>query len=119
MLERRSDIRGRVFYCGRIAFNGRKSTLDCTVRNFSPSGAKVQFASAPMLPDDVDLSIEHKGVAYLAHLIWQRQDEAGFLFRNPVPLRETVSLDGALRQRASERVQQSLQHQGGKLPAPR
>jgi hypothetical protein len=109
MLERRQNFHDRVYYGGRVAFNGRKSTLDCIVRNFSPLGAKVQFAGAAILPNEVDLSIERKGTAYLAHLVWQRRDEAGFLFRNPTPLNETTSLDWALRLRAAERVRKSLQ----------
>jgi hypothetical protein len=40
MMDRREAFRGRVYYGGRLAFNDRKSTLDCIVRNFSQAGAR-------------------------------------------------------------------------------
>jgi hypothetical protein len=109
MRDRRQNFRGRVYYGGRVAFNERKSTIDCIVRNFTPSGAKIEFANAAMLPDEIDLSIARKGVAYLARIVWRRQHEAGLAFRNPRQINEAVSLDVALRLRASERARKSLQ----------
>lgn len=60
MLERRRHFRGRVYYGGRITFNQRSSTMDCIVRNFSDSGAKVNVAHACLLSDDIDLTIPRK-----------------------------------------------------------
>ena len=120
MLERRQSFRGRVYYGGRIAFNGRKSTVDCIVRNFSSAGAKVEFENTAILPDHVDLTIDHKGVSFLAHMIWRRNNEAGFLFRTPVPVNSEISnsemsLDWALRLRAGERANKALRLQVDEL----
>ncbi|NVN86670.1 MAG: PilZ domain-containing protein [Rhodopseudomonas sp.] len=93
MLDRRKISRGRVYYGGRIAFNQRKSTIDCIVRNFSPSGAKVELAPAANLPDEVDLTIERKGLAVLARMVWRHQDQAGFAFRNPRHLNGAIPPD--------------------------
>ncbi len=109
MRERRHTYRGRVYYGGRIAINERRSTLDCIVRNFSNAGAKIEFAEATMLPDDVDLRTVGKGLAYRAHLIWRRTGEAGLAFRDRVPMAAVISLEQQLRQRASERLRRSLQ----------
>jgi hypothetical protein len=109
MLDRRQNFRGRVYYGGRVAFNDRKSTIDCIVRNFTPTGAKVAFANAALLPDEVDLTIPRKGVAYLARVVWRNRDEAGLAFGNPRRLNDAVPLDAALRQRASERARKKLQ----------
>jgi len=51
MIERRRSARARVIYGGVIAYNGRQSTVDCVIRNFSPDGAKVEFHNAALLPD--------------------------------------------------------------------
>ena len=111
MLDRRQNFRGRVYYGGQVAFNGRKSTVDCTVRNVSPRGAKIEFAADVVLPDRVDLTIARKGVAYLATIKWQNGRECGVVFRNPTPVDEPMTLDVAMRQRALERANKSLRRQ--------
>jgi hypothetical protein len=108
MLDRRQHARGRVYYGGRIAFNGRASTMDCVVRNFSDAGAKVEFAHPVILAGEIDLTIERKGLAFLARMVWRRRNEVGLVFRQPRPVREAMSLDWALRLRASERDNRAL-----------
>jgi hypothetical protein len=92
-----------------MAFNERKSTVDCIVRNFTPSGAKIEFANSTFLPDEVDLRISHKGIYYVARIVWRRQNQAGVAFDNPGRSTDAVPLDMALRLRASERARKSLQ----------
>jgi hypothetical protein len=108
MPERRQDIRGRVYYGGRLAFNDRKSTLDCIVRNFSHAGAKIEVNEAAILPDELDVMIDRRSIAFLARIVWRCEHEAGLVFRNLRHLNATVSLDLALRMRASERVNRTL-----------
>lgn len=79
------------------------------MRNFSSSGARIEFENAAILPDEVDLTIERKGLAFLARIIWRRENDIGFAFRNPKHLNATVSLDWALSMRASERTNKALQ----------
>jgi hypothetical protein len=111
MLDRRKSCRGRVFYGGRIAFNGRQSTMDCLVRNFSDGGARVEFGGTPLITDEVDLTIDRKGLAFRASMIWRRGDHAGFVFRNPRQVATPMPLDWALRLRASERATRELLQQ--------
>lgn len=91
-----------------MAFNARKSTIDCVVRNFTPYGAKVEFSNTAILPDEVDLIIERKSAAFVAHMAWRNKDEAGFLFRSPLQLHATTTLDWTLRLRATERANKAL-----------
>jgi hypothetical protein len=109
MLDRRQGFRGRVYYGGVIAFNARNSTMDCLIRNFSPFGAKVEFANTALLPDEVDLTIARKGFCCLARIVWRRANQAGFAFRNPKQVSAPMPLDWAIRLRASERARRSLQ----------
>lgn len=108
MQERRRNFRGRVYYAGHVVFNDRRSTVSCIVRNFSPTGAKIEFANSAMIPDEVDVTIERKGVAFLARVAWRRKDEAGLAFRNSRPMKTVIPLDEALRLRVHERANKTL-----------
>jgi hypothetical protein len=48
--ERRKTLKG-----GHIVFNAGRSTIDCTVRNLSARGAKLQVTSVVGIPDTFDL----------------------------------------------------------------
>lgn len=108
MIERRQSTRTRVIYGAVIAYNGRQSTVDCVVRNFSENGAKVEFDNPAQLPDSVDLVITKKNRAFLAQITWRQANEAGLAFRSaerdaPIPL------DWARRLRACEADKRTLQ----------
>src|SRR5437667_3837441 len=79
-MERRRYPRGRSYYGGVIAFNARRSTIDCVVRNFNCAGAKIAMTGAVLLPDSFDLAIARKDTAFRAHLVWRNNAEAGVVF---------------------------------------
>ena len=108
MIERRRSARARVIYGGVIAYNGRQSTVDCVIRNFSPDGAKVEFHNAALLPDVVELLIAKKDRAFPAKISWRQASEAGLTFR-PVETDNTISLDWARRLRVCESERRELQ----------
>lgn len=108
MLDRRRHFRGRVYYGARIAFNNRNSTMDCLIRNFSERGARVELDNACMISDEVDLTVERKGLAFRARMIWRRDGEAGFAFRRAKHVAVPMTLDWALRLRATERANKML-----------
>lgn len=80
MAERRRAVRSRTLLGGVIAFNRRKSTMDCQVRNFSPAGARVIFTNTAVVPDQFVLTIAHKERAFRARMAWRGFDEAGIEF---------------------------------------
>ena len=92
MVERRKAVRSRTFLGGLIAFNRRKSSMDCCVRNFSPIGAKVTFTNTTVVPDQFDLTIAHKERSFRGRMAWRNANEAGVTFlaeheqNLPVPL---------------------------------
>ena len=108
MLERRHHHRNRVYYGGMIAFNGRNSTLDCVVRNFSPRGARIEFENSAMLPDRVDFEVVRKGLTCLARLVWRDDNSAGLVFCEEHETGSVVTLDWARKLRASERANRRL-----------
>ena len=108
MLDRRQLPRNRVYYGGRVAFNGRNSTVDCVVRNFSLFGAKIEFENVVIVPDEIDFEIERKAISCTARLVWRSRNAAGLVFANVHEDSGVVPLDWARKLRASERANRRL-----------
>lgn len=108
MLDRRQLPRNRVYYGGLVAFNGRNSTVDCVVRNFSLFGAKIEFECPALVPDEVDFEIERKAISCTARLVWRSRDAAGLVFANVHEESGVVPLAWARKLRASERTNRRL-----------
>jgi len=108
MLDRRQLPRHRVYYGGRVAFNGRNSTVDCVVRNFSLFGAKIEFENVVIVPDEIDFEIERKAISCTARLVWRSRDAAGLVFANVHEDSGVVPLAWARKLRASERANRRL-----------
>lgn len=53
--ERRATIRHRTLKGGKIAINEGFSTIDCTVRNMSTTGAMLRVSSVVGIPDAFQL----------------------------------------------------------------
>jgi hypothetical protein len=114
MIERRQTSRARVIYGGVIAYNGRQSTVDCTIRNFSEDGAKVEFDNSAMLPDVIDLVIAKKNRALPAKIAWRQANQAGLSF-HPAERDAPIPLDWARRLRACESERRDLQNRIAQL----
>ncbi len=119
MIERRKTARSRTYLGGTIAFNKRKSTMDCHVRNVSHGGAKVAFTNAVVIPDQFDLTIARKDRSFSARMVWRGANEAGVAFVSeyeqavPIPLewakrlRECEAEKAALRKRLAQLTETS------------
>ncbi len=78
--EHRHALRQRVFLKGQIRFNNGASTMDCVVRDFSASGARIALSETVTLPEVFDLYISQKDRTYRASLRWRREDGVGVTF---------------------------------------
>lgn len=112
MQDRRESVRDRVFLGGVAKINER-STMDCVVRNFSETGACVEFDSATRLPEQMNLTIAHKGRSFLARMIWRQANRAGLAFRTMVTDSSESDLD--VRLRRSEKKKRQLQRRINQL----
>jgi hypothetical protein len=56
--DNRHSPRHKTLKGGRIVFNAGRSTIDATVRNLSPMGAKLQVSSVVGIPDTFDLLLD-------------------------------------------------------------
>lgn len=80
MSEQRLEIRQRVFLKGRIVYSGGQSSMDCLVRDMSPTGARVALSETTTLPEVFDLYIPQKERTYRCKLAWRREDGIGITF---------------------------------------
>jgi hypothetical protein len=108
MQDRRRMVRDRVYYGGVLAFNARRSTIACVVRNFSASGAKIEFEGTSLLPDCLDFSIGRRDLACRARLVWRDHQAAGLVFADVPQASDVVSLDLARKLRDGERTNRLL-----------
>jgi hypothetical protein len=97
MQDRRKNLRGKVFLGGVAGINERGSTMDCVVRNVSDAGACVEIDQGAKLPDEINLTIPHKGRSFLGRLIWRHADRVGLAFRTMVTDPPASDLDERLR----------------------
>ena len=114
MTERRRESRQRSYLGGQIAFNRRRSTMDCLVRNVSSHGARLAFTGALTTPEEFDLHIPQREERQRVRVVWRGEDEVGVGFipkhdaaprLEPVARQEPatpISLDQVRRLRALE-----------------
>lgn len=83
MVESRRAERVRSFLRARIVFNNQNSTIDCTVKNISPTGAKIEIANSLSVPAEFDLEVPQRGRVYRAKIVWRDADSMGVTFAQP------------------------------------
>ncbi len=78
MTEKRATPRHRVLKRGTLAFGG--GGIDCTVRNLSASGARVDIASPLGLPQNFTLVIEADQFIRRCRPVWNTDRQLGVVF---------------------------------------
>jgi len=78
--ERRHTPRRKSYLGGKMVFNKDRSIVDCLVRDFSDEGARIECPEVVALPQDLDLTIECKGLQASAHVIWREGTQLGLAF---------------------------------------
>ncbi len=77
--EQRSAPRRRTLKGGRIVINNGFSTIQCTVRNLSDTGARLQVASILGIPDGFQLAMDD-GRKFDCAIAWRKETELGVSF---------------------------------------
>jgi len=105
MDERRHAVRTRSLLAGKILLNGRRSVIDCVVRNLSPQGACLQVASMIGIPQAFDLQIDGEKNARPCAAVWRARNRIGIDFqaRQEPDLKETY-------QEASQETSQEVSY---------
>ncbi|HWX05972.1 MAG TPA: PilZ domain-containing protein [Bradyrhizobium sp.] len=79
MIEKRAAPRHRVLKGGTLAFSGGGG-VDCTVRNISSSGARVDISNPVGLPEAFTLVIETDHFRRRCHAVWSSEKCIGVAF---------------------------------------
>ena len=83
--NRRKERRPRALKSGKIAFNHRRSVIDCMIRDLSEHGAKLQVAASVGIPDTFDLVLDADNSSRSCRVAWKRPQELGVEFANEPP----------------------------------
>jgi len=78
--EKRSHLRRRALKGAKIVFNHRASVIDCTVRDLSQGGARLQVTTPVGLPAVFDLVFDSDNTSLPCRLVWQTKQEVGVEF---------------------------------------
>jgi hypothetical protein len=78
--ERRAIPRSRTFWKGTILFPGGLRSIECTVRNFTAKGARLDCGGVGDIPDHFQLKIPQKGETFDCAVAWRHLPEIGVAF---------------------------------------
>lgn len=78
MDERRDKARHRVLKAGTIEFGG--GAIDCTVRNFSETGAALDVTSPVGIPEHFTLFVQAEGRHLSCTVVWRKEKRIGVRF---------------------------------------
>ncbi|RJF76660.1 PilZ domain-containing protein [Rhodopseudomonas palustris] len=78
MIDRRGARRQRVYKRGTVAFSG--AGFDCTIRNLSASGARIDLEEPARLPEHFILVIESDKVMHRCRPVWNSAQRVGVVF---------------------------------------
>jgi hypothetical protein len=99
---RQPAARTRTFLKGVIYYNNRGTSIDCTIRDLSDTGAKIEFASLVTVPDVIELYIPQKMRTYPARVMRRESYEIGVLFEDQRSGEPRRGSDSALAERVEK-----------------
>ena len=79
MTDKRINLRHRVLKAGKISF-GRAGIIDCTVRNMSDTGARLEVESVIGIPDTFNLVVRSDPSAKQCRVVWCKEKQIGVKF---------------------------------------
>ncbi len=78
--DRRKSQRARTLLNGVIRHTSKLSTMNCTVRNLSDGGARLEVANSNWLPDRFELEVTGRDIRRAARTAWRANGLAGVHF---------------------------------------
>jgi hypothetical protein len=78
--ERRKSPRRRVFLRGKVVLANTHFSSDCTIRDLSPTGARIRVNPDTISIDPYHLIVVKDGVVHASTTAWQTGDEVGLEF---------------------------------------
>jgi hypothetical protein len=78
--DKRREHRQRVLKAGKIVYASGSIVIDCTIRNLSDTGARLQVPTTVAIPDRFELVEAASGRRHPARVIWRKADLMGVRF---------------------------------------
>lgn len=91
VVDRRAARRKRTLLGGIVSYNNGANSLNCTVRDYTETGARIFVASDVNLPDHLFLILVRHRVAHQAEVMWYGQHEAGLKFTHSIELNDSMA----------------------------
>ena len=82
--ERRAEPRYKSLKGVRVYVADTGAEIDCIIRSLSPSGARVEFETAPHLTGQFDVYFTSECIRVPAELVWQDGARVGLKFLKPL-----------------------------------
>ncbi len=80
--EHRNTTRIRSFLRGEVQHSNGSSRTECTVRDLSVSGARMEIPSSVTLPEYFELFIPQRNLREKSRIVWRHANEIGVAFQN-------------------------------------
>jgi hypothetical protein len=80
MIERRRFPRTSISASAKVLVVRSSRAYDCTVRNISSLGARLEFSNAAMVPNIFELTFDHAKTLRVCHVAWRAGTELGVEF---------------------------------------
>jgi len=90
--EHRKGRRQKQLKSGIIVLNDRRSTLACTIRDISESGARLKLGSVVNLPEAFELILVNDRKIVPVQKCWHSHPECGVAFTGPMRPAPTMAL---------------------------
>lgn len=74
--------RARTFLKGIVYYDHRRTSIECTIRDLSDTGARVVFPTMVVVPDDIELHIPQKQITLPAQVRRRDEYEIGVSFED-------------------------------------
>ena len=84
--ERRSSRRKKSFLRGKIIYDRGAHSCECTIRDVSDGGARVELPVGQIIPKKIFLVEMRGGIAYECEVRWRAPSSIGVLFLRSFPL---------------------------------
>ena len=95
-------LRVRTFLKGILYYDNRSVSIECTVRDMSDSGARLEFQTPVTVPDNVELHIPLRQRTLSARVMRRGQYEIGIAFEDQRSSEPRRTSDGNLAERVAK-----------------
>lgn len=83
MSDARRAERTKSLLRAQATFNNGNTTIECTVRNISTDGARLDVGETVIFPVEFDLDIPQRGRSHRSRIIWRDASSMGVMFMTP------------------------------------